>query len=130
MELIARAPDGTVFLSTAALIVGIFLAVVAAALVSSLPERLEGLMRPSSRKDANERYRKLIRVNLFILLLVNTLGTLIPLSLLAIDTITTIQPTWIWISFAYTIFVILVNLAAVSMIYIGPMISTRLAKRP
>src|ERR1035438_6254864 len=67
--MIARAPDATVFLSTSALIIGIFLTVVTAALASNLPARLEDLIHPLNRGDYNEWYRKAIRSVLFILII-------------------------------------------------------------
>jgi hypothetical protein len=123
--LIARASDATAFLSTAALIIGIFLTVVAAAFASSLPEKLEELMRPASMANRDERYRKLIRTGLFVLLIANTIGTLIPFTLLVVNTLASIQPAWIWVVFSYTVSVIFINLGAVSTMYLGPVLARR-----
>jgi hypothetical protein len=120
MQLIARAPDATVFLSTSALIIGIFLTVVTAALASNLPARLEDLIHPLNRGDYNEWYRKAIRSVLFILIIINTLGTLFPFTLLAINTMAPIEAAWVWVAFSYSICVIFINLGAVSTIFIGP----------
>jgi hypothetical protein len=119
--MIARAPDATVFLSTSALIVGIFLTVVTAALVSSLPDRLEDLIHPLNRANHNERYTRAVRSGLFILIITNTVGTLFPFTLLVVNTMGPIPSAWIWVSFSYSICIIIVNLSAVSAIFIGPM---------
>jgi hypothetical protein len=125
MQTINRAPDATVFLSTAALIVGIFLTAAAAALASNLPSRLEELTQPASKADRNERYARLIRTILTVLLITNTAGTLFPFLLLAVDTVGRIQAAWIWVVFSYTVCVIFVNLGAVSTIYLGPILARK-----
>jgi hypothetical protein len=125
MQTINQAPDATVFLSTAALIVGIFLTAAAAALASSLPRRLEELTQPASEANRNERYARLIRAILSVLLITNTAGTLFPFTLLAIDTVGRVQAAWIWVVFSYTVCVIFVNLGAVSTIYLGPVLARR-----
>src|SRR5689334_16609447 len=105
--MISKAPDATVFLSTAALIIGIFLTVTAAGLASSLPEDQKELARPIGPVDNKFRYRQFIRGTLSLLLIVNTVGTLSPFSLLLVNTLTTIQSAWIWVVFSYTLFVII-----------------------
>lgn len=125
MRLIAHANDATAFLSTAALIVGIFLTVTAAAFASSLPDKPEELMRPALMASRDEKYRRLIRASLVTLLIVNTVGTLFPFTLLAIDTVAAIQSAWLWVVFAYTVGVIFVNLGAVSTMYLGPILARR-----
>jgi hypothetical protein len=125
MQTITRAPDATVFLSTAALIVGVFLTAAAAALASNLPQRLEEITQPASQASRNERYARLVRAILSVLLIANTLGTLFPFSLLAVDTVGRIQAFWIWVVFSYTVCVIFVNLGAVSTIYLGPILARR-----
>jgi hypothetical protein len=125
MQTISRAPDATVFLSTAALIVGIFLTAAGAALASNLPQRLEEIMQPASLASRNERYARLVRAVLAVLLIANTFGTLFPFCLLAVDTVGSIQASWIWIVFSYTVCVIFVNLGAVSTIYLGPILARR-----
>lgn len=121
MPVISKAPDATVFLSTAALIIGIFLAATAAALVASLPDDPKQLARPVDKLDNEARYRRLLRASLFSLLIVNTVGTLFSLTLLLADTLTAVQSAWIWVAFSYTLLVIVANLSAVSLIYLMPM---------
>src|SRR5690348_12912888 len=121
MPVISKAPDATVFLSTAALIIGIFLAATAAALVASLPNDPQQLARPVDKLDNETRYRRLLRAALFSLLIVNTVGTLFSFTLLLADTLTAVQPAWIWVAFSYTLLVIVANLSAVSLIYLMPM---------
>lgn len=128
--MIARASDATAFLSTAALIVGIFLTVAAAAFASSLPEKLEELMRPVSKANRDERYRKLIRAGLFALLVANTVGTLFPFTLLITNTMTSVQSAWIWVAYSYTVSIIVINLGAVSTIYLGPILARRRLHTP
>lgn len=123
--MIKSAPDATVFLSTATLVAGVFLTAAAAALVSNLPKRLEELTRPAYLANRDERYARLVRSTLAVLLITNTIGTLFPLSLLVIDTVEPIQSPWVWIAFSYTVYVIFINLAAVSMIYLGPVFARR-----
>lgn len=125
MLVISRAPDATVFLSTAALIIGIFLAATAAALVSALPGDPKQLARPVGRLDNEAEYRRLLRMALFSLLIVNTFGTLFTLTLLLVDTLTTVQSAWVWVAFSYTLIVIFVNLGAVSAMYLVPMAARR-----
>jgi hypothetical protein len=120
MQLVAQAPDATMFLSTSALIIGIFLTVVSAALASNLPDRLEDLISAPNRANRVEWYPRAIRRFLFVLIVTNTLGTLFPFVLLAVNTVTPINPAWVWVSFSYSICVILVNLGAVSTIFVGP----------
>jgi hypothetical protein len=121
MPVISKAPDATVFLSTAALIIGIFLAATAAALVASLPDDPKQLARPVDELDNEARYRRLLRASLFSLLTVNTVGTLFSFTLLLADTLTEVQSAWIWVAFSYTLLVIVANLSAVSLIYLMPM---------
>jgi hypothetical protein len=128
MQLISKAPDATVFLSTAALIVGVFLAAAAAALVGYLPKTLVELMLPVKSSSSDDRYISLIRGLLFTLLMINAVGTTLLFALLFADTLTSMQPVWVWIGFFYTIFVIIANLGAVSMMYLGP-ISARRRRR-
>lgn len=123
--MIDRAPDATVFLSTAALIIGVFLTVVAAALASSLPEKLEDLTRPADAANRDQRYKRGVRRTLFTLLIANTLGTLFPFTLLLIDTVESIQSVWVWVVFSYSVCVIVINLGAVSAIYLGPFLARR-----
>jgi hypothetical protein len=119
--MIAKAPDATAFLSASAVIIGIFLTVVTAALVSSLPDRLEDLIRPTNRDDPSEWYTRAIRSTLFILIITNTLGTLFPFTLLVVDTMMSIPSAWVWVAFSYSIYAVIINLGAVSAIFIGPM---------
>lgn len=121
MPVISKAPDATVFLSTAALIIGIFLAATAAALVASLPDDPKQLARPVDKLGNEARYRRLLRASLFSLLIVNTVGTLFSFTLLLADTLTAVQSAWIWVAFSYTLLVIVANLSAVSLIYLMPM---------
>ena len=123
--MIARAPDATVFLSTASLITGIFLTVVAAAFAQGLPERLEDLMRPAEAEIRDERYARLLRATWFILLIANTFGTLFSFTLLLFDTVRSVQYAWIWVAFSYLVFIIFINLGAVSTIYLGPFLVRR-----
>jgi hypothetical protein len=125
MRLIAHANDATAFLSTAALIVGIFLTVTAAAFASSVPDKPEELMRPAPMASRDERYRKLIRAALVTLLVANTVGTIFPFTLLVINTVAAIQSAWIWVVFSYTVSVIFINLGAVSTMYLGPILARR-----
>lgn len=121
MPVISKAPDATVFLSTAALIIGIFLAATAAALVASLPDDPKQLARPVDKLDNEARYRRLLRASLFSLLIANTVGTLFSFTLLLADTLTAVQSAWIWVAFSYTLLAIVANLSAVSLIYLMPM---------
>jgi hypothetical protein len=123
--LVARAPDATVMLSTAALIVGVFLAVVAAALAGNLPSRSEYMARPAGTPELEFKYQKLVRAILFLLVVINTFGTLFPFTLLFVNTLRSLESAWIWIAFLYTLFVIIVNLSVVSLIYLSPAVARR-----
>jgi hypothetical protein len=129
MQLVARAPDATLFLSTAALIIGIFLTAVAVALVANLPARSEYLARPAGISELDDRYKRFVRGVLFSLLIINTFGTLFPFSLLFVESMIRIQSFWILIAFVYTLFVVFANLGAVSLVYVSPAIVRRRQRR-
>jgi len=128
MQIISKAPDATVLLSTAALIVGVFLAAAAAALIGYLPKTLAELMRPAKVSTSEDKYLRLLRAILFALLMINAIGTAFLFTLLFANTMTSIRPVWVWIGFFYTLFVITANLGVVSMTYLGP-ISARRRRR-
>jgi hypothetical protein len=119
--MLPQTADASAFLSTATLIIGVFLTVTIAALASSLPNKLEELTRPLDRKNRDDWYARFIRFGLFILIVTNTIGTIFLSTLLAINTMRPILDAWIWVGFSYLIYVILINLSAVSAIFIGPM---------
>lgn len=125
MQLIAGAPDATVFLSTAALIIGIFLTVVSAALASNLPGKLEDLIRPVDRSNRDEWYPKAIRRALLVLVITNTFGVLLPFVLLAVNTVMPIESAWVWVVLSWSICVIVINLGAVATIFVGPISARR-----
>ena len=127
MQWTSRAADATVFLSTATVMTGFFLAAVATAVVSNsnLPMRREDLEPDPA--NADQPLAKLVRKILFTLLIINTSGTLIPFILLFFDTVTRIRSFWVFVAFIDTLLAIFVNLGTASLIYLAPMIARRFA---
>jgi hypothetical protein len=70
-------PDATQFLSTASVLVGIFLTVTTTGLLTGLPARLELLAAPEGHSDSSV-YTGTIRRILFELSIINLRGTMFP----------------------------------------------------
>jgi hypothetical protein len=118
MSNLEKAPDATVFLSTCALLLGVFLTVTAAALANLIPAEPEELVDPST--DKNSRYRAGIRRVLFALVLINVAGTLLSIICLYFESVGPLGLPWGFVVLVYTVAVVFANFSIVCGMYVAP----------